>query len=99
MDTPSPEFTLPVIHLNGNSRATLLEQYTRADDAAAALVDAFMGIDFHARDYYPRGMDAFDRARLERNEIRNKIYDVLEYFRQHRLSLQSCAPHGVQLPH
>lgn len=92
MTNDTIEYTLPIIHLNGNSRKTLLDQYTKADEAAAVLIEAFMGIDFHARDYYPLGAEAFDRARHERNEIRAKLYDVLEYLRQHKHTLQACAP-------
>jgi hypothetical protein len=77
------QYTVPVIHFNGSGCKNLHEQYQRAATQLEQFRDAFQAIDFHPRDYYPLGDDAFHRARLERDEIRHAIWVIQDYLDQH----------------
>jgi hypothetical protein len=52
--------TLPLIHLNGTSRNNLIDGYDKAAYALSDFENAFDAIEFNARDYYPKGPDAFE---------------------------------------
>ncbi len=84
------EFPLPLIHLNGNSRDRLLEYYTNALLALQeqALVH-FNQIDFHPRDYYPLGDDAFSEAQAERLKVYESFKAIQDYLEKHIEHLSS----------
>lgn len=69
---------LPIIHLNGTSRARLLSDYSIALAAAQSALSAFQSIEFNARDYYPAGPGAFDIAREEHAHIARRLAEVCE---------------------
>jgi phosphoribosylformylglycinamidine (FGAM) synthase-like enzyme len=72
--------TVPLIHMNGNSQASLLDQYANARQAVAEAMSAMKQIDFHPRDYYPLGSDAWNAAKREHGdcyENLRKSYDYL----------------------
>lgn len=73
----------PMIHMNGTGRKALTEGYEKANDAMQKAKDAFIAIEFNARDYYPIGETAFIEAKNERAEIAKKIEDVLNYLESH----------------
>lgn len=79
--------TLPVIHLNGNSRETLLKDYFQAYKAAKAALVAFMDIDFHARDYYVISDEAYGKAKEERFQHAEHLRDLIAYLEEHVESL------------
>ncbi len=74
---------LPTVHLNGTSKAALLEQL---ENASNALNDAYAAMKQAApngRDYYPQGEDALARAtaahldRLRRvDTVKDEIDDM-----------------------
>jgi hypothetical protein len=55
----------PTIHMNGTSRAALVEQYVTALDAVDAAIAALMAATPNGRDYYPQGVEAITTALVE----------------------------------
>lgn len=78
----------PTIHLNGTSAKMLEEDYGKAHDLLQDFRDAFCRVEFHARDYYVQGDNAFSQARKEREEILQKISEIDSYLMEIRLSVQ-----------
>lgn len=74
---------LPVIHLNGNSVNTLLDQYTAALESVQAARNSLCDIDFHPRDYYVKGPDSFQRARTSRHVSLHHLDQVIQYLESH----------------
>lgn len=68
--------TLPTVHLNGTSKATLVEQYENAMDAVQKASDVVRESYPHGRDYYPQGADAINRAMDEHASRLNRLADV-----------------------
>ena len=77
------ELQLPLIHLNGNSGAALGKQYFTALQALEALENDFANIEFHSRDYYPMGDEAFLKAKAQRVAIKLKFSEIREYLERH----------------
>ncbi len=59
----------PVVHLNGTGREALEDQWQEAASAIHAASRVLHRAAPNARDYYPRGMDAFERARKAFTEL------------------------------
>ena len=59
------EITYPTIHLNGNCKDRLQGQYQEVLDNLRDAIGAIDDIEFHARDYYVQGDDAFPKAQQE----------------------------------
>lgn len=59
------EIALPTIHLNGTSEKMLMEGYRAAFEACSKAVDALYQVEFHGRDYYPQGQEAWEKAHAE----------------------------------
>ena len=78
----------PTIHMNGTSAKMLEEDYRKAHDLLQDFRDAFCKVEFHARDYYVQGDNAFSQARKEREEILAKIKEIDDYLMAIRLSVQ-----------
>lgn len=74
---------LPLIHLNGNSVETLLTQYFCALKALEEARDIFCRIDFHPRDYYPKGTDSFAHAETHRHVALHHIDQSILYLEHH----------------
>jgi hypothetical protein len=55
----------PTVHLNGTGRAQLVEPLQAAARALRAAIAAVEDAAPNARDYYPQGPGAFERARSE----------------------------------
>ena len=88
METAEHEFPMPLIHLNGNSRETLTEQYEKAVISLFAARDEFNQIDFHPRDYYPLDDDpysneSFNEALTERLKILEAFTTIQNYLEKH----------------
>jgi hypothetical protein len=86
MSTPSPDkpgFPLPLIHLNGNSRESLLTGYTEALRAARDAEEAFRQIDFHPRNYYPLAEGSYVLAADQKQRAQTKLHDVIAYLEAH----------------
>ncbi len=76
--------TMPCIHMNGSDEDSLRRQY---NDLFCAVSDAQVKLlsdtDFHERDYYPLGGEAWDKAFKEREEVKEAMNTVYQYARQH----------------
>lgn len=79
--------TTPTVHLNGTSFKTLWEDYSAAADAHREFTRVFGCIEFNARDYYPQGPQAWEKALKEREAINQKLRDIGEYIETIRLAL------------
>ena len=84
--------TTPTVHLNGTGFDSLWQGYDEADDKLIELRDTFGQIEFNARDYYPQGPDAWNKAVDERQAINQKIRDIKNYLDEHRQALDSQRP-------
>ena len=76
-------FTLPTIHLNGTSRMRLAGGYQEAHRKLLDFHNAFCAIEFHSRDYYVQGPDAFNQARDQRIDASTHIRELLNYLEAH----------------
>jgi len=59
---------LPLIHLNGTSKDSLVEDLCNASQALNDAYDALKRTAPNGRDYYPLGAIAFEKAIAEHNE-------------------------------
>ena len=85
MGDPVTALKIPTVHLNGTSKAALVEQLDHAVGALNAALRALYDAQPNARDYYTQGPDAINealadhRSRLERVQIvRNEIVAIWE---------------------
>ena len=74
---------LPTIHMNGNSRGALLSQYQDVRNPLVGAFDAMKQIQFHPRDYYVQGDEAFNAAYKERSEVYTDLRKIIDYFETH----------------
>jgi hypothetical protein len=77
---------MPVVHLNGTGKETLLVQYENASVALRKAVDALYAMECNARDYYPLGDQAFTRAlgqQLARIESVRRVLDEVGAIWEH----------------
>jgi hypothetical protein len=79
----NPEMQLPLIHLNGNSGQKLGNQYFEALKALQQFEEAFQAIEFHLRDYYPLGDEAWLKARAQRQVQWTNIGSIRQYLDAH----------------
>ena len=79
----NPEMTLPLIHMNGNDGSKLGHQYFEALKALQQFEAAFEEIDFHSRDYYPLGDEAWLKARAQRQVQWTNIGSLRRYLDAH----------------
>jgi len=77
------DLTLPTIHLNGTGRKMLNDDYFNAYLKLQEAIRAFRSIEFHARDYYVAGHDAFHKARTERDIALTQLNLVQVYLETH----------------
>lgn len=56
---------IPTVHLNGTSRAALVEQLENAVNALRTATDAVAACNPHGRDYYTQGENALAEAARE----------------------------------
>ena len=83
------KYNFPLVHMNGNDGQTLADQYQNAMEACSHLRDALSKIQFHPRDYYPLGMEHFDAASTQREEILQKLNDIDGYLLEHAIHIYS----------
>jgi hypothetical protein len=79
----NPEMQLPLIHLNGNDGRKLGQQYFEALKALIQFQDVFEQIEFHSRDYYPLGDEAWLKARAQRQVQWTNIGSLKNYLGNH----------------
>lgn len=68
--------TLPTIHLNGTSRAALVDAHYAALVGVQHAIEALADAAPNARDYYVQGPDAYPAARREHEARMHKLADV-----------------------
>lgn len=78
---------LPVVHLNGTGRRTLIEDYENASSAVLSAIDSVANIEFNARDYYVAEPGAWEVARDQRTAILLKLREVQHYLDAHLVHL------------
>lgn len=76
-------YVFPVIHLNGNSRESLQEQYKEARKKLREAVAAYLDIDFHMRNYYPLGCELMQEADAQHTEMCGHFNDLTHYLDAH----------------
>jgi hypothetical protein len=81
--TDNPETQFPLIHTNGNSGTTLGGEYFDALIAFEQFSQKFFAVEFHKRDYYPLGDEAWNKAVEQRDEIKKKMSDIRHYIDAH----------------
>lgn len=80
-DTPS---VFPRIHPNGTGKEMLKNGYRDAYRALNQFIDAWVGIEFNARDYYTHDdPEAWRKAQKERESVNAHIRAVKEYIEAH----------------
>lgn len=86
---PHPDYQLPVIHLNGSGRQSLLDYYKNAYRKAIELRDSLNTGAFHGRDYYPAGAGAWAAACDQRREQEQRLAELMRYLEAHLAHLAS----------
>ena len=74
---PKPDLAVPLVHLNGTSRAELLEGYSDAVRALHHAGRALAKAAPNARDYYPLGPGAFAKAADQHEARMAKLREVI----------------------
>ena len=83
------EDTMPCIHMNGSGETSLRKQYYKLFEAVSEVqIKLLFDTDFHQRDYYPLGDEAWDKAYQEREEVKKAMDTVYQYAKQHMLFLE-----------
>ena len=80
-------YVFPLVHLNGTGKENLQAYYKKAHKALSEAASAFLDIDFHARDYYPLGDDAWMEASRQHREMCAHFNALQHYLEAHRASL------------
>jgi len=80
---------MPCIHMNGSGETSLRKQYYKLFEAVSEVqIKLLFDTDFHQRDYYPLGDEAWDKAYQEREEVKKAMDTVYQYAKQHMLFLE-----------
>lgn len=67
-----------LIHLNGTSRADLLDLQRKAVDALRTAIGAVADAAPHGRDYYPLGPEAYMETRKAHAEVLTAVCDAYD---------------------
>ena len=81
--TEEVTYPLPTVHLNGTGKKMLLEGNTRILGAINDLKEAIQSCEFHPRDYYVQGDEAFSLALEERQKHLQALADFEAYIMIH----------------
>jgi hypothetical protein len=76
--TQNEKIVVPMVHMNGTSKAELLEQQSDARQAIADAITALRKAAPHGRDYYPREGDAWSQAVLQHQNRVWKLQSVYD---------------------
>jgi hypothetical protein len=72
--------------MNGSGETSLRRQYNELFEAVSEVhIKLLFDTDFHQRDYYPLGDEAWDKAYQEREEVKKAMDTVYQYAKQHML--------------
>ena len=75
--TLAEDLVVPTVHLNGTSKAELLQQVLDAMKALSTASGALARMSPHGRDYYVQGDGAYARARDAHQRRRSKVEAVI----------------------
>lgn len=67
---------IPTIHLNGDSKETLLANYEKAGQAIAAAFDALGETRPNGRNFYPQGDGVLNEATMEHERRMTKLREI-----------------------
>ena len=67
----------PTIHMNGTSRNSLLDEIKDAKHALSVAIEKLCAMRPNARDYYPQGPEAFEKAQQEHQSRLNAVGAVV----------------------
>jgi hypothetical protein len=81
------DYPLPLVHMNGTGRDSLKRDYDAAAEAFREFLEAWRKVEFHPRDYYPMGPDAWARALEARRAVNSRAKEIEEYLHRHRIHL------------
>jgi len=76
------KLAVPTIHLNGTSRASLVEDLCEAYSAINAALDKLKRTSPNGRDYYPQGSEAMTAAQDQHQTRMRKLTDVMSEIEQ-----------------
>lgn len=79
MASATSAYTLPTIHLNGTSSASLANEYHTVYQAVSQVFVAMTLATCNPRDFYPQGDGAYQQACKERDEVLVKLKEVQDY--------------------
>jgi hypothetical protein len=71
---------MPIIHMNGTHPDTLIEGYLEACRACNSALETFRKVEFNARDYYPKGDEAWAKASQQHQKHFKAVSDASEFF-------------------
>jgi len=71
--------TLPTLHLNGSGTDNLYHEYLAALNAVQHARNALVHATCHQRDFYPQGDLAYHKAKSERSDAFQHLFDVETY--------------------
>ena len=74
-----PAFTLPTIHLNGTDAADLEAQYRAVRHVISMAIRTLGHATCNARDFYPQGPGAYEKAVKERQQAFEHLSAAAEY--------------------
>ena len=79
MDIDITKPQLPTIHINGTGAENLEKEYSDLVEKISATLDSLCVATCNARDFYPQGNEAWERARAERTEALRLLRQVNDY--------------------
>jgi hypothetical protein len=68
------ETLTPLVHLNGDSKTTLMDNWSAFEDAIQKAID--LAPEVHGRNYYPKSDDQGQEAQWLRDKLRSLLIDV-----------------------
>lgn len=74
----SKKITLPTLHLNGTSAASLLEAHMVAIHALQGALEGLQGVIPNVRDFYPQGPGVYECAALEHAQRVRQLKTMIE---------------------
>lgn len=72
----NPEEITPTVHLNGNSKNSLLEEWYNFGSKLSAVIESFPHESFNARNHYIRGDDATKSCRTTQGELQRQLLSI-----------------------
>src|SRR5262245_27547649 len=90
-DTREEPLVLPIVHLNGTSRAELERQLVDATQAVREAIDALSQASPNGRDYYPGGPALFEAARKQHERRAKVLRDLCNELERDTIALMETA--------